>query len=102
MAHRSTTNNTIDCHNLALFPIVSVKKRKKAEEKRLKLKKEKEARDKAAQKAWEDNAENRAMARDKERQAKKDALMEDIERVEINRTMQTEELDRHSIHIEGL
>ena len=42
------------------------------------------------------------MARDKEKQAKKDALMEDIERVEIVKTMQTEELDRHSIHIEGL
>ena len=58
--------------------------------------------EKARQKAWEDGAEARAMARDKERQAKKDALMEDIERVEIDRTMQTEELDRHAIHIEGL
>ena len=66
------------------------------------LAKEKEERDKVAQKAWEDNADNRAMARDKERQAKKDALMEDIERVEVDRTMQTEALDRDSIYIEGL
>jgi len=42
------------------------------------------------------------MARSKEQQAKKDALMEDIERVEIDKTMQTEELDRNSILIEGL
>tara|TARA_R110001632_G_scaffold13447_5_gene46216 strand:+ start:215 stop:2122 length:1908 start_codon:yes stop_codon:yes gene_type:complete len=47
-------------------------------------------------------AEARAMNRAKEQQAKKDALMEDIERVEVDKTMQTEELDRHSIHIEGL
>ena len=58
--------------------------------------------EKARQKAWEDGAEARALARAKESQAKKDALMEDIERVEIDKTMQTEELDRHSIHIEGL
>ena len=56
----------------------------------------------AAQKAWEAGAEARAMNRAKEQQAKKDALMEDIERVEVDKTMQTEELDRHSIHIEGL
>ena len=56
----------------------------------------------ASKKRWEAGAADRAMARDKESQAKKDALMEDIERVEIDRTMQTEELDRHSIHIEGL
>ena len=52
--------------------------------------------------ARKEGAADRAMARDKEQQAKKDALMEDIERVEIVKTMQTEELDRHSIHIEGL
>jgi hypothetical protein len=52
--------------------------------------------------ARKEGAADRAMARDKEKQAKKDALMEDIERVEIVKTMQTEELDRHSIHIEGL
>ena len=73
-----------------------------AEKVAARLAKEKEARDKAAQKLYEDGAEDRAMNRAKEKQAKKDALMEDIERVEIDRTMQTEELDRHSIHIEGL
>jgi len=56
----------------------------------------------ARQKAWEAGAEARALARAKESQAKKDALMEDIERVEVDKTMQIEELDRHSIHIEGL
>ena len=73
-----------------------------AEKVAARLAKEKEARDKAAQKLYEDGAEDRAMNRAKEKQAKKDALMEDIERVEIDKTMQTEELDRHSIHIEGL
>jgi hypothetical protein len=58
--------------------------------------------EKARQKAWEAGAEARALARAKESQAKKDALMEDIERVEVDKTMQIEELDRHSIHIEGL
>lgn len=56
----------------------------------------------ASKKRWEAGAADRAMARSKESQAKKDALMEDIERVEVDKTMQTEELDRHSIHIEGL
>ena len=75
---------------------------KAAAEEAARLAKEKAERDKAAQKAWEDNAENRAMARDKESQAKKNALMEDIEIADRDLTLQTEELDRDTIHIEGL
>lgn len=75
---------------------------KAAAEEAERLAKEKAEREKAAQKAWEDNADNRAMARDKEQQAKKDALMEDIEIADRNLELDTEELDRNSILIEGL
>ena len=66
------------------------------------LAKEKAERDKAAQKAWKDGAADRAMAMSKESQAKKDALMEDIEIADRNLEIDTEELDRNSILIEGL
>lgn len=75
---------------------------KAAADEAARLAKEKAERDKAAQKAWEDNADNRAMARSKESQAKKDALMEDIEIANRNLELNTEELDTHLIHIEGL
>jgi hypothetical protein len=81
------------------------RKRERKEEREKEAEAEKAAAEKAAaeaKKRWEAGAADRAMARSKESQAKKDALMEDIERVEIDKTMQTEELDRHSIHIEGL
>jgi hypothetical protein len=52
--------------------------------------------------AWEAGAADRAMARSKEQQAKKDALMEDIEIADRNLELDTEELDRNSILIEGL
>ena len=55
-----------------------------------------------AKKKWDAGAADRAMAASKESQAKKDALMEDIEIAEVDRTLQTEELDRDTIHIEGL
>jgi len=75
--------------------------RKKAEADK-KAAEEKAEADKAAQKAWEAGAEARAMARSKEQQAKKDALMEDIEIADRNLELDTEELDRNSILIEGL
>jgi hypothetical protein len=75
---------------------------KAAADEAARLAKEKADRDKVSQKEWEDGAEARAMVRSKESQAKKDALMEDIEIAEVDRTLQTEELDRDTIHIEGL
>ena len=51
---------------------------------------------------WEAGAADRAMAASKESQAKKNALMEDIVIGKKVQELQTEELDRHSIHIEGL
>ena len=58
--------------------------------------------EKARQKAWEDGAEARALARAKEEDAKKNALMEDIVIGKKVQELQTEELDMHTIHIEGL
>ena len=55
-----------------------------------------------SKKKWEAGAADRAMAASKESQAKKDALMEDIVIGKKVQELQTEELDRHSIHIEGL
>ena len=77
------------------------RKRQRKEDREAEAEADKKAAEEA-KKRWEAGAADRAMARSKEQQAKKDALMEDIERVEIDKTMQTEELDRHSIHIEGL
>jgi hypothetical protein len=75
-----------------IFKIAAIKDFKDAED----------ARDKAAKKAWEAGAEARALARAKESQAKKDALMEDIVIGKKVQELQTEELDMHTIHIEGL